>query len=293
MLKKIMLLCCLLLVSCTEETENAESDASFQFYYPRTGYASEGTFCTVPVEIDTEQASLADLLRAYQQSPVPESCGSAVPDGWRLIKAEMNENSALIRYSGISVSGLERSLTLACLTQTLLQLENVNSVYFFLPGETEPVMLTQSDILTSDLGMLPAVVYGQTDIVDEQGHFLRHRRLTAPEVLTWRAFRPGMTVCHQAFFARTDLARRMAYNTAYRFSADYDWCIRLMREGQRRGLELTNVHQTVANYLSEGATTRHHRASLMERLRIMAHHYGWGTALAMHAWFVVRGIIKK
>ena len=66
-----------------------------------------------------------------------------------------------------------------------------------------------------------------------------------------------------------------------------------MREGQRRGLELTNVHQTVANYLSEGATTRHHRASLMERLRIMAHHYGWGTALAMHAWFVVRGIIKK
>ena len=150
-----LLLCCLLLVSCTEETENAESDASFQFYYPRTGYASEGTFCTVPVEIDTEQASLADLLRAYQQSPVPESCGSAVPDGWRLIKAEMNENSALIRYSGISVSGLERSLTLACLTQTLLQLENVNSVYFFLPGETEPVMLTQSDILTSDLGMLP------------------------------------------------------------------------------------------------------------------------------------------
>ena len=145
----------------------------------------------------------------------------------------------------------------------------------------------------SDLGMLPAVVYGQTDIVDEQGHFLRHRRLTAPEVLTWRAFRHGMTVCHQAFFARTDLARRMVYNTAYRFSADYDWCIRLMREGQRRGLELTNVHQTVANYLSEGATTRHHRASLMERLRIMAHHYGWGTALAMHAWFVVRGIIKK
>ena len=140
---------------------------------------------------------------------------------------------------------------------------------------------------------LPAVLYGDTDIVNEEGRFLRHRRLTAPEVLTWRAFRHGMTVCHQAFFARTDLARRMVYNTAYRFSADYDWCIRLMREGQRRGLELTNVHQTVANYLSEGATTRHHRASLMERLRIMAHHYGWGTALAMHAWFVVRGIIKK
>ena len=150
-----LLLFCLLFVSCAGEVENAESDASFQFYYPRTGYASEGAFCAVPAQIDTEQASLADLLRAYQQSPVPENCGPAVPDSWRLSKAEMDGNSALVRFTGTSVSGLERSVTLACLTQTLLQLDKVESVYVFLPGEAEPVLLTESYIQTKDLGMLP------------------------------------------------------------------------------------------------------------------------------------------
>ena len=150
-----LLLCCLLLVSCASEAENAESDASFQFYYPRTGYASEGAFCAVSAQIDTEQASLADLLRAYQQSPVPENCGPAVPDGWQLSKAEMDGNSVLVRFTGTSISGLERSVTLACLAQILLQLDKVDNVYVFLPGEAEPVLLTESDIQTEDLGMLP------------------------------------------------------------------------------------------------------------------------------------------
>ena len=39
---------------------------------------------------------------------------------------------------------------------------------------------------------------------------------------------------HQAFFARTDLARIEPYNLSYRFSADYDWCIRLMQQAEQR-----------------------------------------------------------
>ena len=45
---------------------------------------------------------------------------------------------------------------------------------------------------------LPAVLYGDTDIVNEEGRFLRHRRLAAPRRLTWRSFMKGMLVCHQA-----------------------------------------------------------------------------------------------
>ena len=48
----------------------------------------------------------------------------------------------------------------------------------------------------------PVVVYGDTDIIDEKGNFLYHRRLQPPEKLTWRSFRDGMLVCHQAFYAR-------------------------------------------------------------------------------------------
>jgi len=139
----------------------------------------------------------------------------------------------------------------------------------------------------------PAVIYGETDLVDAQGHFLRHRRLSAPGRLTSRSFLGGMLVCHQSFYARTDLARQTLYDLRYRFSADYDWCIRLMRLAERRRLRMENTHTVLTDYLSEGMTTRNHKASLVERLHIMAHHYGWMHAMAAHAWFIVRAVAMK
>ena len=140
---------------------------------------------------------------------------------------------------------------------------------------------------------LPAVVYGDTDLVDKEGHFLRHRRLAPPEKLTSRSFLNGMLVCHQAFFARVDLAKLNLYNMEYRYSADFDWCIRIMREAKRQKIELCNAHIVVSDYLSEGLTTQNHQASLRERFKIMTKHYGWIPTLFMHAWFVVRSVVKK
>jgi len=140
---------------------------------------------------------------------------------------------------------------------------------------------------------LPAVLYGDTHLVNDNGEFLRRRRLTPPERLTWHSFKNGMLVCHQAFFARTDIARRMHYDRRYRLSADYDWCIRIMREGERLGLPLTNLHIVVADYLSGGLSKKHHRASLWERLTIMVRHYGLSVAIAQHLWFIVRVFTKK
>ena len=135
---------------------------------------------------------------------------------------------------------------------------------------------------------LPAVVYGQTDIVDSEGRYLHPRRLQPPERLTWRSFLHGMLVCHQAFYARADVARSVRYDTRYRYSADVDWCIRVMLEAERRRLPLANAHLTVACYTSEGATTRHHFKSLLERYRVMSRHYGHAATLLMHCWFAVR-----
>lgn len=139
----------------------------------------------------------------------------------------------------------------------------------------------------------PAVVYGNTDIIDEKGNFLYHRRLQPPEKLTWRSFRDGMLVCHQAFYARLDIARKTPFDTHYRYSADVDWCIKIMREGERKGLLLRNVHAVIANYMEEGLTTLHHRASLRERFQVMCKHYGVFPTLAKHIWFVVRKLIKQ
>ena len=139
----------------------------------------------------------------------------------------------------------------------------------------------------------PAVLYGETDLVDDAGTFLRPRRLQAPLRLTSRSFLSGMLVCHQSFYVRADIARAEPYNLAYRFSADYDWCIRIMRRAERRGLALHNTQLILTDYLAEGMTTRNKRRSLFERLRLMAHHYGWFRAILAHLWFIVRAVIKR
>lgn len=139
----------------------------------------------------------------------------------------------------------------------------------------------------------PAVLYGDTDVVDNDGHFLRHRRLSPPRRLTWRSFMKGMLVCHQAFYARTDLAKVTPYDLHYRFSADVDWCIRIMRLARRRRLPMRNVGAVVVNFLDGGMTTTNHRASLKERFHVMAHHYGFVPTVLMHAWFVIRSLVKR
>ena len=140
---------------------------------------------------------------------------------------------------------------------------------------------------TLGIGELPDVLYGETALVDKERHFLRMRRLSAPEVLTWKSFRQGMLVCHQAFFAKRSLA--VPYNMQYRFSADFDWCIRIMKKART----LHNTHLTLIDYLEEGMTTQNQKASLRERFRIMAKHYGLISTVAHHAWFVFRLLLKK
>lgn len=145
----------------------------------------------------------------------------------------------------------------------------------------------------ADAKSMPAVIYGDTDIVDNDGNYLGKRHLLPPEHLNWRSFRHGMLVCHQAFYARLDIARKHEYNLCYRHSADVDWCIRIMKEADDRFLPMENLHATVACYTREGQTTVHRRASLMERFAVMRSHYGLPVTVAMHFWFIVRAVLRK
>lgn len=140
---------------------------------------------------------------------------------------------------------------------------------------------------------LPGVIYGNINVVDQAGHFVRERRLTPPEHLSWKSFRYGMVVCHQAFFARVDLAQRNPYQLKYHFSADFDWCIRIMHKATKMNLPLKNAHIIVADYLQGGLTIKNHRSSLMERFCIMVHHYGVLTTIFFHVFFIFRAILKK
>ena len=134
----------------------------------------------------------------------------------------------------------------------------------------------------------PGVIYGQTQLVDVGRNVVGHRHLTAPRRLTADSFLKGMVVCHQAFFARRDLVPQ--YDLQYRYSADYDWCIKVLRRSTSNAYA---GEAPIISYLSEGLTTAHHRASLKERYRIMCRHYGTVRATLSHLGFIPRYVKRR
>jgi glycosyltransferase involved in cell wall biosynthesis len=172
-----------------------------------------------------------------------------------------------------------------------LRLATGDYLVFLNAGDTLHAANTLETIVRS-AQPLPGVLYGDTAITDEQGNFLHLRRLRPPKKLSWKSFRQGMLVCHQAFYALTDIAKDLPYDPRYRYSADVDWCIRVMKEAQKRQLPLVNTQAILADYQEEGQTTIHHRDSLKERFDVMRRHYGLFTTVIMHVWFVFRQLIK-
>lgn len=132
----------------------------------------------------------------------------------------------------------------------------------------------------------PDIVYGDTDIVDIEGKRIGPRHLSAPEILTVDSFNQGMLICHQAFMVRKDISP--LYDTDYKFSADYDWCIRCIKAS--RAGDRVNLHRVTVDYLADGLTEKNKRASLVERFRIMSAHYGSMKAIAAHLSFIPRAI---
>ena len=139
-------------------------------------------------------------------------------------------------------------------------------------------------------GNEPAVVYGETDIVDDEGKFISHRRHKAPDRLTWKSFKNGMLVCHQSFYANRSVTTD--YDLTYRFSADFDWCVKAMKTAESKNMPIINSNAILTDYLSEGMTTKNHKESLKERFHIMSKHYGWFTTVICHIKFLIKAPFK-
>ena len=134
---------------------------------------------------------------------------------------------------------------------------------------------------------LPDVIYGETRIVDAEGRSLGMRRLKAPEKLNWKSFRMGMLVCHQSFISKREIAP--LYNTEYRLTADYDWCIQCLRRSKR----IHNTRLILSNFLEEGLSSVNRKASLKERYEVMCKYYGKVSTILLHGWFAVRFYFAK
>ena len=134
----------------------------------------------------------------------------------------------------------------------------------------------------------PGIVYGQTDIVDNNGCRTGPRHLSAPSTLTFRSFASGMLVCHQAFVALRRIAPK--FDTGYRFSADYKWCVECLKNS-RCNVGLTDT--VFIDYLNEGVTTKNRIPSLIERFKIMSFYYGFLPTVFRHAGFVFRALKRR
>lgn len=134
----------------------------------------------------------------------------------------------------------------------------------------------------------PDVIYGQTVVVNDQRQVIGKRHLSAPKKLTAQSFSRGMLVCHQAFIARREIVPE--YDLSYRFSADYDWCIRILLKSTANAYA---GREPIIHFLDGGLTTAHHRTSLRERFVIMRRHYGLWTAITKHISFIPRYLKRK
>lgn len=133
------------------------------------------------------------------------------------------------------------------------------------------------------------IIYGDTVIVDSARHIIGPRHLTAPRTLTFDSFAKGMLICHQAFMVRKELAP--LYDLQYRFSADYDWTVKCIRNANPD--RCTNLGLIAIDYLSDGLTDKNKLKSLRERYKIMTTHYGTARTVANHVCFIFRAIARK
>lgn len=133
----------------------------------------------------------------------------------------------------------------------------------------------------------PGIVYGQTDIVNARRERIGSRHFTAPETLTLESFSNGMVVCHQAFVVLRKLTNN--FDTRYKYSADYEWCIRCLQRSHRNQY----LDEVVIDYLNEGVTTNNRWRSLFERFNIMTYYYGFLPTLFRHIKKVIKLLARK
>lgn len=136
-----------------------------------------------------------------------------------------------------------------------------------------------------------AIYYGETEMFNEKWESLGLRRHGIPEKFTWRSFRYGMNISHQAIYVQRSIAA--PYDLSYQLSADIDWVIRAAKKANPN--QIINTRRLVAKYLVGGMSKKRHWQSLKERFMIFTRHYGLIPNLFNHfviacnlGWYYLR-----
>ncbi len=135
-----------------------------------------------------------------------------------------------------------------------------------------------------DFRNLASIYYGDAMIVDAGYHEVGLRRLRPPENLTWKSFRKGMVVCHQAILVSREIAE--PFDPQYSHSADFDWVLRALIKAQGARLKaqagIVNTRLVLCAFLDGGHSKQNIGISLRERFHSMVRHYGWVATILSH-----------
>lgn len=126
------------------------------------------------------------------------------------------------------------------------------------------------------------IYYGETEMYDETWTSLGRRRHQIPDKFTWRSFKYGMNVSHQAIYIKKSVT--VPYDKKYQLSADIDWIIKAAKKAETT----VKVQGYVAKYLVGGMSKKRHRQSLRERFNIFSHYYGFFPNLFNHGIIAIR-----
>ncbi len=154
-----------------------------------------------------------------------------------------------------------------------LRLATGDYVCFMNSGDLFDEENTVEKIFASANGDDVDIFYGDAVVVDENYRPKGLRRHRPPKKLSWKSFKDGMLVSHQAFIPKLSLAE--PYDLTYRYSADFDWCIKLMKKAKI----IRNTQIVIVQSLDDGLTKKRMFASLKERFKIMRKNYGLASAL--------------
>ncbi len=126
------------------------------------------------------------------------------------------------------------------------------------------------------------IYYGETEMYGQNWNSLGKRRHKTPEKFTWKSFKYGMNISHQAIYIRRSLTE--PYDLSYKLSSDIDWIIKAAKKAKK----IVNVKGYVAKYLTGGMSKKKHRESLTERFRIFSKHYGLIPTVLNHAVIAIK-----
>lgn len=166
-----------------------------------------------------------------------------------------------------------------------LALATGDYVLFINAGDEIYATNTVEDIFKSQTDA--DIYYGETQMYSSYWQPLGRRRHKAPAHFSWKDFRYGMSICHQAIYIKRSIVE--PYDLAYGLSADIDWIIKAAKKAKK----IIGTDNYVAKYQTGGLSKKRHFQSLKERFQIFSKHYGLISTILNHGVISIRWLAYR